>query len=408
MTASAWAVLLAVSVTGGGPDHGNEGAYSAIASGETGQYVTEGTNESAAYGDVACRDLMPQNGYSPRYGCYPGNARHIHRYPAFHGWVYRKPYNYRQMFDYPWHAGLHEPTSLFGYNVEEQTIRDEGTTEDDEAAAAKARALSGRYPPKKLSAIQIPSQAKTPGPSVKGAEQSQVQNAPKPVPSRTLYRRSPAAAVQQPRGVSRAKPSSVSENQTQVLSDRPAVATASDSTVRRIRESAKASSSSATTQNRAGKQVAKTGVKTASKRPLDSEDMRILMEEVERRVRKEEERDRADGAGLPTVDQKEQLPTQEVSQSKVIASPAQSALGNSEGVSPTTSADAANADVAKRASFYETGSNASSSQGVVIPVSGSRTETSRSPQATKVEVTESLPARPSASSSKLSWRAKSR
>ena len=60
---------------------------------------------------------MPQSCYNPAYGCYPGNDRRINRYPAFYGSYYRKPYNYRNTFDYPWHAGLHEPTSLFSYNV---------------------------------------------------------------------------------------------------------------------------------------------------------------------------------------------------------------------------------------------------------------------------------------------------
>lgn len=60
---------------------------------------------------------MPQTCYSPRYGCYYGNNRHMHRYPAFHGTYYRRPYNYRNLFDYPWHAEMHEPTSMFSYNV---------------------------------------------------------------------------------------------------------------------------------------------------------------------------------------------------------------------------------------------------------------------------------------------------
>lgn len=60
---------------------------------------------------------MPQTCYSPRYGCYYGGNRHMHRYPAFHGTYYRRPYNYRNVFDYPWHAEMHEPTSLFSYNV---------------------------------------------------------------------------------------------------------------------------------------------------------------------------------------------------------------------------------------------------------------------------------------------------
>lgn len=66
---------------------------------------------------LLARGGMPQTCYSPRYGCYPGNDREIQRYPAFHGSFYRRPYNYRNVFDYPWHAELHEPTSLFSYNV---------------------------------------------------------------------------------------------------------------------------------------------------------------------------------------------------------------------------------------------------------------------------------------------------
>jgi len=52
---------------------------------------------------------MPQTCYAPQFGCYPGNNRHMHRYPAFHGSYYRQPYNYRHLFDYPWHAAPHEP-----------------------------------------------------------------------------------------------------------------------------------------------------------------------------------------------------------------------------------------------------------------------------------------------------------
>ena len=60
---------------------------------------------------------QPQTCYAPRFGCYDSNNRHMNRYPAFHGVYYRRPYNYRNLFDYPWHAGLHEPTSHFSYNV---------------------------------------------------------------------------------------------------------------------------------------------------------------------------------------------------------------------------------------------------------------------------------------------------
>jgi hypothetical protein len=60
--------------------------------------------------------MMPQTCYNPKYGCY-GAERHMNRYPAFHGTYYRRPYNYRNVFDYPWHAELHEPTSFFSYHV---------------------------------------------------------------------------------------------------------------------------------------------------------------------------------------------------------------------------------------------------------------------------------------------------
>jgi len=60
--------------------------------------------------------MMPQTCYNPKYGCYAAD-RHMNRYPAFHGTYYRRPYNYRNVFDYPWHAELHEPTSFFSYHV---------------------------------------------------------------------------------------------------------------------------------------------------------------------------------------------------------------------------------------------------------------------------------------------------
>lgn len=88
-----------------------------------GHYVVEGGAAYVDGYDYAGHCLMPQNPYSPRYGCYPGNSRYLHRYPAFHGHSFRRPYNYRQVFDYPWHAELHEPTSLFAYEVEEQEVQ---------------------------------------------------------------------------------------------------------------------------------------------------------------------------------------------------------------------------------------------------------------------------------------------
>jgi hypothetical protein len=63
-----------------------------------------------------CLGPMPQTCYDPPYGCYHG-SRWNNRYPAFHGSYYRQAYNYRNYFDYPWHAGLHEPTSQRSYGV---------------------------------------------------------------------------------------------------------------------------------------------------------------------------------------------------------------------------------------------------------------------------------------------------
>jgi hypothetical protein len=63
-----------------------------------------------------CLGPMPQSCYNPSFGCYP-STRYMNRYPAFHNTYYRAAYNYRQYFDYPWHAGLHEPTSMFSYHT---------------------------------------------------------------------------------------------------------------------------------------------------------------------------------------------------------------------------------------------------------------------------------------------------
>jgi hypothetical protein len=59
---------------------------------------------------------MPQSCYNPSFGCYP-STRFMNRYPAFHNYYYRSAYNYRHYSDYPWHAGLHEPTSMFSYHT---------------------------------------------------------------------------------------------------------------------------------------------------------------------------------------------------------------------------------------------------------------------------------------------------
>ena len=77
-------------------------------------------------GDVAwgclinCLGPMPQTCYAPRFGCYPGNNRHMHRYPAFHAYYYRQAYNYRHLFDYPWHATPYAPQGFVTYQIDGQ------------------------------------------------------------------------------------------------------------------------------------------------------------------------------------------------------------------------------------------------------------------------------------------------
>lgn len=93
------------------------GGPSAVASDDCGQCGGRHFGRGHGHGAYAsCWGPMPQTCYDPPYGCYPG-SRHMNRYPAFHGTYYRRPYNYRNVFDYPWHADLHEPTSYFSYNV---------------------------------------------------------------------------------------------------------------------------------------------------------------------------------------------------------------------------------------------------------------------------------------------------
>jgi hypothetical protein len=60
---------------------------------------------------AACCGPMPQTCCAPRFGCCPGNDRYMHRSPAY----YRQAYNYRQLFDYPWHATPHQPQPFFSY-----------------------------------------------------------------------------------------------------------------------------------------------------------------------------------------------------------------------------------------------------------------------------------------------------
>ena len=110
---------------------GGANGTATFASGPSGgEYVTADDCDGCGHGGLLghgghrlhghCWGPMPQTCYDPPYGCYPG-TRHMNRYPAFHGTYYRRPYNYRNVFDYPWHADLHEPTSYFSYHVSGET-----------------------------------------------------------------------------------------------------------------------------------------------------------------------------------------------------------------------------------------------------------------------------------------------
>jgi hypothetical protein len=98
----------------------NGGSYGGEVAGSCDGCYGGGGHGGWWHGHGSCLGPMPQTCYDPAYGCYPG-TRHMNRYPAFHGTYYRRPYNYRNVFDYPWHAGLHEPTSLYSYNVSGET-----------------------------------------------------------------------------------------------------------------------------------------------------------------------------------------------------------------------------------------------------------------------------------------------
>jgi hypothetical protein len=102
-------IYSASALGGGGYDGG--GCSTCGGAGGGGHFANKGGHMGGWFGH------MPQTCYSPRYGCYYGSNRHMNRYPAFHGTFYRRPYNYRNLFDYPWHAEMHEPTSMFSYNV---------------------------------------------------------------------------------------------------------------------------------------------------------------------------------------------------------------------------------------------------------------------------------------------------
>lgn len=115
------AILLGLLALGAGGDYhiADEGGYATAASYDDG-CAQCGHQHGHKHEGKWCGP-MPQSCYNPPYGCYAG-SRFSHRYPAFHGTYYRRPYNYRNVFDYPWHAQPHEPTSHFSYHVENEEV----------------------------------------------------------------------------------------------------------------------------------------------------------------------------------------------------------------------------------------------------------------------------------------------
>ena len=126
------ATLLTLLLLTGAPQpavNGQQQPAAVVEDCDCGAYQEDGCGCTAgrSRGDVAwgcvrnCLGPMPQTCYAPRFGCYPGNNRHMHRYPAFHGYYYRQAYNYRHLFDYPWHATPHEPQGFYVYPAGRRT-----------------------------------------------------------------------------------------------------------------------------------------------------------------------------------------------------------------------------------------------------------------------------------------------
>ena len=112
--------------SGAAGSNGAGGSY-----GDAGGYGADGSHVAAdgydSYnGQTWCQDWwdpMPQTCYNPTFGCYAGAGRTMHRYPAFHGYYYRSPYNYRHDFEYPWHALPHHPEDFYIYRQEREDYR---------------------------------------------------------------------------------------------------------------------------------------------------------------------------------------------------------------------------------------------------------------------------------------------
>jgi hypothetical protein len=58
----------------------------------------------------------------PYFDCYSRHRKWLDCYPGFHEIHYRRPYNYRVLFDYPWHEDVHGPMPNGGHACREVWI----------------------------------------------------------------------------------------------------------------------------------------------------------------------------------------------------------------------------------------------------------------------------------------------
>jgi hypothetical protein len=142
------AIVLTVMALAGGGGYGGELSYG----GEC-EACADGGHGHGRGQRGGCLGPMPQSCYNPSFGCY-ASSRFMHRYPAFHGYYYRSAYNYRHYFDYPWHAGLHEPTSHFSYNVPGQAAGESVVSPPPVPTAEPAAVVEPRSIIRKASAIE--------------------------------------------------------------------------------------------------------------------------------------------------------------------------------------------------------------------------------------------------------------
>ena len=80
------------------------------------------------------------------YPRLPGSHDHVRRLPAYHGTYYRRPTDYRNQHDYPWHARLCPPMHPHAYPVplDSDEFRDEESPPSPPAEQAEDAVDSDR------------------------------------------------------------------------------------------------------------------------------------------------------------------------------------------------------------------------------------------------------------------------